>query len=206
MPRPPVDDETTGSSRQRLLASALACVDEHGVDATTIDMIRRRAGSSIGSLYHHFGNKEGLLAALFFELLDDQLDWSRPRLEAATTARNTVAALVHGYLDWVSRHPREARFMYAVRQAVAKGPQADALKEKNRRRFGELLSLLETAVKAGEVRHLPRETYASLLVGPSENYCRAWLAGRVKGAPVDHADVFVDAAWRSIAVNGGACD
>ena len=57
-------------------------------------------------------------------------------------------------------------------------------------------------IEDGEISALPRELYASLLIGQSENYCRAWLSGRVKSPPTDHADVFADCAWRSIAEVG----
>ncbi|MES1950288.1 TetR family transcriptional regulator [Salinisphaera sp. S4-8] len=189
------------SSRDKLLASAIACFDENGLSGMTIEQIRRRANSSIGSLYHHFGNRDGLIAALFLQLLDEQMAWSQPALEQAATPYDVVDALIRGYLDWVGHHPREARFMYAARSEVAAGANAAALKEKNKQRFGHLMGLLKAGVESGEVRSLPRETYASLLVGASENYCRAWLAGRVSGEPVTHASVFVDAAWRSISVS-----
>ncbi|MGA4603385.1 helix-turn-helix domain-containing protein, partial [Ectopseudomonas hydrolytica] len=46
--------------RQGIVAAAVAGDQVH----TTIEMIRDRSGASIGSLYHHFGNKERIIAAL----------------------------------------------------------------------------------------------------------------------------------------------
>ena len=189
------------SSRDKLLDSAIACFDAHGLSGMTIEQIRRHANSSVGSMYHHFGNREGLIAALFLQLLDDQMAWSRAEIDAATTPRQTVRALIHGYLDWVTHHPVEARFMYAARSEVATSSSAGSLKEKNKQRFGPLLAVLKAGVESGDIRSLPRETFASLLVGPSENYCRAWLSDRVSDAPVDHTDVFVEAAWRAISTS-----
>mgnify|MGYP002133573312 CR=1 FL=1 len=63
-----------------------------------------------------------------------------------------------------------------------------------------LLGWLKQGVKDGTIRALPAETYASLLIGQAENYCKAWLSGRVKGSPLDYADTFTDAAWRSVGV------
>ena len=45
------------SRKDEILQAALACFATWR-DATTIEMIRDRSGASIGSLYHHFGNKE----------------------------------------------------------------------------------------------------------------------------------------------------
>ena len=53
------------SRKQEILQAALACFTEFGVEATTIEMIRDRSGASIGSVYHHFGNRERIIAALY---------------------------------------------------------------------------------------------------------------------------------------------
>ncbi len=197
-PKPQRQATSPYSNRQKLLDSALYCVTEHGTAGTTIEMIRKRAGSSIGSLYHHFGNKQNLLAALFFELLDAQLAWSKAALEQADTIEDVISAFVHGYVGWVSHHPTEARFLYAVRSEVAAGSQAELLRQRNKARFGQLHTLLKAGIEAGHVRALPKEIYASLLLGQSENYCRAWLSHRVSSKPSAHAALLADAAWRAI--------
>lgn len=58
--------------KRDILLAALACFNEHGLEPTTIEMVRLRCNTSVGNLYHHFGNKEGLVAALFFCALEDQ--------------------------------------------------------------------------------------------------------------------------------------
>ena len=49
-----------------ILTEALACFLEYGIETTTIEMIRERAQTSVGAIYHHFKNKEGLVAACIF--------------------------------------------------------------------------------------------------------------------------------------------
>src|SRR5579862_903609 len=64
--------EPRQASRRSVLRHALALFNENGVEATTIDDLRRASGQSVGTIYHHFKNKEGVVAALFFALFDDQ--------------------------------------------------------------------------------------------------------------------------------------
>lgn len=184
--------------KRQILRSALDCFNEFGIHATTIEAIRERAGSSIGSIYHHFGNKDGLVAALFFVALDDQLALTHARTQTVTSARDAIEALVTTYLEWVTQQPELARFASQARASVASGSFSSQLMERNKQRYGELMKWLEKGVKDGSIRAMPRETYASLLIGQSDNYCRAWLSGRVKSKPTDFVDVFVDAAWRSV--------
>ena len=190
--------------KRLILNCALSCFNELGIQATTIETIRERANSSIGSIYHHFGNKDGLIAELFFAALDDQLTLTQPRVQAAASAKEAIEALVRTYLEWVTQRPELARFLSQARASVADGPFANELTERNKRRYGELLELLEKGVKNGSVRPLPRETYAPLLIGQSDNYCRAWLSGRVKTRPADFVKVFAEAAWRSVGVDAPA--
>ena len=196
-----VEPGTRKQSKRQILRSALACFDELGVDATPIDTIRERAGSSIGSIYHHFGNKDGLIAALYLAALDDQLALMLPAMTEAQTPKQAIEALVQAYLAWVSQQPELARFLFQVRHSVATGPRKEALAERNKLRYQALLGWLKQGVKDGTIRALPSETYASLLIGQAENYCKAWLSGRVKGNPLDYAETFTDAAWRSVGVS-----
>jgi AcrR family transcriptional regulator len=185
--------------KRQLMACALECFEAAGLEATTIEEIRGRADSSIGSIYHHFGNKEGLVAALFFAGIDDQAALCEAGMAQASGARAVVEGMVRAYLSWVTAQPRFARFLYMARASVAAGPDAEALRQRNRARFRALHDWLARGVAAGEVRELPRETYLPLLIGPSEIYCRAWLSERVKAAPSTHAAVFTQAAWRAVA-------
>lgn len=185
--------------KRQLLAGALDCFEERGLEATTIEDIRARAGSSIGSIYHHFGNKDGLVAALFFAAIDDQFDLVRPRLEAAGSVREALEAEIGGYLDWVTAQPRLARFLYRARAAVSGGPHGEALVERNKLRHRLSQAWLTRGIEAGEIRALPREAFLALLIGPSESYCRAWLSGHVKASPAQHVALFTEAAWRSVA-------
>ncbi len=186
--------------KRLILSCALACFNELGIQATTVETIRERANSSIGSIYHHFGNKDGLIAALFFAALDDQLAMTQPRIQNAVSAKQAIEALVQTYLEWVTQQPELARFLSQARASVADGPFGNELMERNKQRHGDLMQWLEKGIKDGSVRPLPRETYASLLIGQSDSYCRAWLSGRVKSKPSDFVQVFVDSAWRSVGI------
>lgn len=186
--------------KRLILLSALACFNEMGIQATTIEAIRERADSSIGSIYHHFGNKDGLIAALFFVALDDQLALTQARIQNATNAKEAIGAVVQTYLEWVTQQPDLARFASQARASVVSGPFGNDLMERNKQRYGALMKWLEKGVKDGSIRSLPRETYASLLIGQSDNYCRAWLSERVKSKPTDFTEVFIEAAWRSVGV------
>ncbi|TDV44604.1 TetR family transcriptional regulator [Pseudomonas helmanticensis] len=184
--------------KRDIFRKALSLFNEQGIEATTIEMIRAECDTSVGAIYHHFGNKEGLVAALFFTALEDQARLRDAYLEAAKTTEEGVQALVFSYVDWVERQPQWARFQYHARFAVTKGPFKDELAERNKTRNLRLRDWLAESGRAAELKALPAELLPSLIIGQADSYCRAWLAGRVKGSPADYRELLAQAAWRSI--------
>ncbi|KIF58557.1 TetR family transcriptional regulator [Pseudomonas fluorescens] len=184
--------------KRDIFRKALKLFNEQGIEATTIEMIRAECDTSVGAIYHHFGNKEGLVAALFFTALEDQGRLRDAYLDAVDSTEAGVQALVFSYVDWVEQQPQWARFQYHARFAVTKGPFKEELAERNKTRNLRLRQWLAESGRAAELQNLPAELLPSLIIGQADSYCRAWLAGRVKGSPTDYREVLAQAAWRSV--------
>lgn len=58
-------DITATDRRELILTTALKLFSERGYFNTSVHDIQRQAQVSIGSIYHHFGNKEAIAKALF---------------------------------------------------------------------------------------------------------------------------------------------
>lgn len=56
--------ERTAETRRRVLAAVVECIAELGFQRTTGTEIARRAGVTWGAVQHHFGDKNGILAAV----------------------------------------------------------------------------------------------------------------------------------------------
>ncbi|RZI85280.1 MAG: TetR/AcrR family transcriptional regulator [Rubrivivax sp.] len=185
--------------KRRILLGALACFNEHGIESTTIDMLKERCDASVGNLYHHFGSKEGLVAALFFSALEDQAALTEQGFAEADSLQAGVKSLVLAYVDWVTAQPELARFMFQARASVAKGPHALELKQRNRQRAKAWMAWFAQPDRSAQLRDWPPELLPSLIIGQSENYCRSWLSGRVKTSPLQYREMLAEAAWCSVA-------
>lgn len=184
--------------KREILARSLACFNDHGIESTTIEVIKAACDTSVGAIYHHFGNKDGLIAALFFCALDDQAQLLNTRLSEAHDQRSGVQAMVFSYLDWVTAEPELARFLFQARSFVAKGPHADVLTERNRARNQALVTWFSRFEDGGTLARCSPDLLPSLIIGQSENYCRAWLSGRVRATPQAHRQALAQAAWGAI--------
>ncbi|MEM9524948.1 MAG: TetR/AcrR family transcriptional regulator, partial [Pseudomonadota bacterium] len=100
------------------LDAAEALILEKGTDATSITDIAKRAGSSVGAVYHHFKDKTALYYALFqrmtktYEALNKSA--SDPKLWEGATIRD----LFRGYLEIVLTSARENGAAKAAVSAV----------------------------------------------------------------------------------------
>ena len=65
MPR--ITDERREARREQVLEAARACLQEHGLEAVSMEMIITRSGLSTGAVYGHFKGKDEIINAVVTE-------------------------------------------------------------------------------------------------------------------------------------------
>lgn len=184
--------------KQEILAAALSCFNEFGIEGTSIEQIRERSGASVGSLYHHFGNKDRIAAALFFEGLKNYHQYLMDELEKTTTAEAGIKSIVRGYITWIVQNTELARFVLNTRARIANSEDSQALRELNRNNLEKLNIHLQRWLDSGAIRQLPKSCYSAIIIGPAHEYARGWLSGRSSKPIADFIEVFEEAAWRAL--------
>ncbi|HCG0375470.1 TPA: TetR/AcrR family transcriptional regulator, partial [Pseudomonas aeruginosa] len=160
------------SRKDEILQAALACFSEHGVDATTIEMIRDRSGASIGSLYHHFGNKERIHGELYLAGIGQYAALLEAGFARARSAEETVRLLVTSYIDWVVANPDWARFILHSRGRVEAGELGERLRADNQAHFARIHAALAGYRAEGLFREMPDDCFASVVIGPAHDLAR----------------------------------
>lgn len=183
-----------------LLQHALECFAEFGIEATSIEMIRERADSSVGAIYHHFKNKEGIVGALFSAALQDQMQQRTAALQQARGMQQGVTVIIGRYIDWVVQNPDFARFLFMARRRLGAEQNAAVALQNQRRNQAVFVWLQQQAdAEIAQLAKIPRELLLSLILGATESYCRAWLSHKVSTTPTLYKQALIDAAWQSIA-------
>ena len=177
--------------RRSILEAALKSFAADGYDGASIEEICDISGASVGSLYHHFGSKEGLAAAVYEEgIISYQADLLTI-LSAGGPPDIVVAKIVRHHLLWVRRNPGWARYLLQMGAAPATAAARPSVRQRN----GELIRHLEnwsaSPAAAGRVIDVPPPTLVALLLGPCHAVARAWLAG---GTDLDDATIELIAA------------
>ena len=194
--------EDGNDRKSAILAAALEVFTEKGIEAATIDDIRSKSGASVGSIYHHFGAKDGIAAALFSHTLDDYWAQLLAAIEGKPDARAAIRALVDTHIRWIVAQPNAARFLFSRRQAVGAAHE-QAVRQHTAGHIKQLLALFKPWFKQGTLRQMPFELYVAILLGPAQELSRHWLGGRITLDPRDAIGELSAAAWRSLGLESG---
>lgn len=184
--------------REAIVQAALQCFAEHGVEATTIEMIREASGASTGSLYHHFANKERIAAEVYLEGLRDFRRLQQEYLAKAESLEGGIRALVHANVDWICQQPEWARYLFNHRGVLEKA-QSESLQaaetSQSQQQFAEWFL---ARMPAGQRLRWPQDAYLALVVGPVHDYARHWLAGRRSTGLLELREFFAESACRAL--------
>lgn len=189
-------DNPRSTRKQDILLAALDCFDSAGVELTTIGDIQKAAQCSVGSLYHHFGSKEGVAEALWLHLIEDFNKTMLQRIRRAKSGEAAVRGVVAAYIAWSVRQPKSMRYLNA--RDIDFSAAGNARKQALLRDYTEAVyATFAPFVHAGEIAQLPLHAYVPLISGPIEAYVRRWLAGDAP-SPKKVEALFADAAWSAV--------
>jgi AcrR family transcriptional regulator len=188
--------DTTRS--RAILATASRLFAEKGYSQTTTAEIAREAGVAEGTLYHHFGSKDGIFLTLFEETMEGFLSGIEEILAGGQTGRESLSALVRFHFGYVSRHGeqflillRDFPIHLTVEHLVAGSPQRVRID-----RITELFSRVLARGKSDGTLHLPfpvRET-AEMLRGTFYGTTRLKMLDLIQ-APLPRLARMMEAYW-----------
>jgi TetR/AcrR family transcriptional regulator len=129
---------------------------DRGFAATTIGDLSGVADVSIGSIYAHFGDKDGVYAALIDRALDLDRRYSEGGFEKGHSPLERLVGLGEGYLQFAREYPAYFRlFRFPPHDRPGAGGK-DGPEAKVAARIGEetarMAGLLEEAMAEGVVR------------------------------------------------------
>ena len=115
----------TGIRRQAILDAALTLFTQRGVHGTSVEDICAESGASNGSVYHHFGSKEGIASVLYANAIADYQHGALAAITEATSAESGFRGCVEHYLHWVAANRELAVLMLAVEHSEIRALEAD---------------------------------------------------------------------------------
>ena len=118
--------ERTAETRARILAATVESIDEAGFQRTTAAEISRRSGLTWGAVQHHFGGKEGILAAVLedsFNRFADRLIHASASFDANTPVEERIDVFIDRAWEHFGNTHYRATFEILLHEA---GPSDEA--------------------------------------------------------------------------------
>jgi AcrR family transcriptional regulator len=101
-------------SKDLLVQAALELFARHGFEGTSIRMIAKEAGVSLGLLYNYFESKEALLVTIFEKGMQDVLKSFR-EAETGTTPEQQLERLIRSSFEILEGHKTFWQVFYSLR-------------------------------------------------------------------------------------------
>ncbi|WP_113627795.1 TetR/AcrR family transcriptional regulator [Pectobacterium peruviense] len=147
-------------TRATLLATARKVFSERGYADTSMDDLTAQASLTRGALYHHFGDKKGLLAAVV-EQIDAEMD---ERLQAISDAAEDdwegFRCRCRAYLE-MALEPEIQRIVLRDARAALGGASPDS----QRHCVESMQRLIDNLIRQGVVAEANPQALASLIYG-----------------------------------------
>ncbi|KGA33672.1 TetR family transcriptional regulator [Pectobacterium brasiliense] len=147
-------------TRATLLATARKVFSERGYADTSMDDLTAQASLTRGALYHHFGDKKGLLAAVV-EQIDAEMDERLQVIsDTAEDAWDGFRRRCRAYLE-MALEPEIQRIVLRDARAVLGGASPDS----QRHCVESMLRLIDNLIRQGVVADADPQALASLIYG-----------------------------------------
>lgn len=152
--------EMIEATRAKLLATARRAFQHTGYAATSMDDLTASAGLTRGALYHHFGDKKGLLAAVV-EQIDGEVDQRLNAISAhAADPWDAFRGRCRSYLQ-MATEPEIRRIVLQDGRAVL-GPASEAAQQQC---IASLAALLQRLMVARIIDDADPQALARLING-----------------------------------------
>ncbi|MEL5879272.1 TetR/AcrR family transcriptional regulator [Cereibacter sphaeroides] len=163
--------EMMDETRRKLVASARAAFAEKGFAGTSMDDLTAAAGLTRGALYHNFGDKTGLFAAVVDQIDAEMASRARGKADAEATVWEALLAEGSAYIE-MALDPEVQRIVLRDGPAVlgdpAQWPSQNRCLDATRTALADLKA-------AGVLRPVDVEAASRLLNGAALN-AALWVA------------------------------
>ena len=197
--REPQQDRSA-RTRSQLLDATEAILDKEGIDGLTITKVAREAGCSVGSLYHHFQDKQTIVYAVLDRVSHEVLLTAEEGLELSRWEGVSLMGVLEGYMRYsLKRAKRLPGVSQAQRVLALQDPAIEArMTESYEKVRAMILQLLKP--RLGEINH-PNPTLAikvvlSMLRASLNQRSQSYVRGARPADPKQSDESFVQEMLR----------
>ena len=146
----------------RILTAALDLFMEKGYHNVSVHEIQKRAVVSIGSIYKHFGGKEGIAQALYHHILGEIEQLVDKHVNPDLSARQQCQGIISDLFAHTETHPAIIGYVFHAKHADFL-PEHAALCDSPA--FVKMRAIIQSGMESGEFRRMDPHVATGLIFG-----------------------------------------
>lgn len=186
-----------GNLREALIEGGLALLEEYGAADLSQRLLARQLGVSQTAPYHHFGDKNGLLAALATEGFRRSGNVLQTVSIEHQSLERRVRGICAGYVRFAREKPELFRLMYGT--AVQRKNEYPELVAASTEAFEALATRVSEMIKDFDIKHVNSRQATTSLLGLSHGLAHLIVDRRVSpilAGYIDDERIVVEQAAR----------
>lgn len=186
--------QKTGDKQTAIKRATIAEVVATGSSAASVNMIAKRAGIAVGTIYRYYESKDHLLRATYLTVKADVHAAIVSSLSSQVGSRANIRSMWFAILDFAQTHPKAFLFAEVVLNDLIltdeERKQIDGMAQ-------EIRAVIERAIEEKVVRDLNINAVVTLLSAPVLRLGRAAAMSGTAPEPSYAEDVF-KLCWHAI--------
>ncbi|MDX2471308.1 MAG: TetR/AcrR family transcriptional regulator, partial [SAR324 cluster bacterium] len=177
-----IQKNKTQIKKQKIFEVALKLFFEQGYSGTTIEDIRKKSGVSVGSLYHHFSNKEILADQLYLSVVEAFCTKGIKSITDSKSPKDLIENWITFHFNWFQKGKKAAHFMMSHQIKTLGILQQNTLIKIQEKFFFQFSQNLEEANSQESLNVTDPSLFFFILIGPTESFSRIWLLQEIPQA------------------------
>ncbi len=180
----------------RILRAALDLFVENGFHNVSVHHIQKRAGVSIGSIYKHFGGKEGIAKALYTHILGEIEQLVDRAMEQNKMPRMQVQAIIEALFGHTETHKNIIAYVFHAKHSEFLSDQPPICDASP---FLKMRAIVKSGMENGELTKTDEWIAMSTMFGAMARMIQLRLDGTIKNPLSEYTDQFLDIIWSGMA-------
>ena len=185
-----------GQISERIIAAALQLFTQRGYFSTSVPDMARTAQVSVGSIYHHFKDKEDVARALSVGLMEGLQEALAKIAHDNATAHDRCRAVMAMLFELTESNRDAMDFMLYAKHRDFLPDERPVCSSKP---FETMRAFVQDGMDNGEIRRMDVMVATSCLFGGAIRLITARLDGVLAEPLPDRLDAVWECAWRGVA-------
>lgn len=179
----------------RILTAALDLFVDRGYHNISIHEIQKKADVSIGSIYNHFGGKEGIAKALYEHILNEMDELIDGVIQEINSPSEQCKEIIRQLFEHTETHHDIMAFVFHSKHT-------DFLPDKplicNASPFIKIREIINTGIEAGEFVKTDSWVATSSIFGGAIRMIQLRLDRLIEQPLTEYYSMIIDAAWTGL--------